>query len=442
MSPIGISFIVITSLLPLYWYWPLFPQDPGAVFSQYIGSVALILMGYVQLIATRAAGLERVFGSMDRIYVLHKWLGIIAMVTVLIHDTIDAEMRGLPETALTEIAETLGEISLYGLLILVTITLLTFVPYHLWKWTHKFMGAFFAASALHFIFIMKPFDMVDPLGLYIGFFCLIGCVCYAWTLRPARGPGRGRAYTIDQVSHTGGATEVRLTPQGRGIKHRSGQFVVLKVDAPGLEEAHPFTLSAAPTRDRQLSITIKALGDYTRRVAGALEPGTTAQVEGPFGHFTPSQSTGQVWIAAGIGITPFLAWADARTAESPPVHLIYCVKNRAEAPHLERLEALAAQDSGLTLTLRETANQGRLSAREIPSITQVSMEDMHVAFCGPKPMGKTLRDELRAQGLKAGRFRFEEFEFRSGLPVDQWVVWLIARFWRRNENTSPVSARG
>ena len=104
------------------------------------------------------------FGGLDRIYVQHKWLGISAMGLILLHDTIDAEMRGARENFLSELGETLGELSLYGLLILVTISLLTFVPYPLWKWSHKSVGAFFAFSALHFFWVPRPFELAEPLG--------------------------------------------------------------------------------------------------------------------------------------------------------------------------------------------------------------------------------------------------------------------------------------
>ena len=152
MNPVGVFLIVATTLFPAYQLFAL-PNvaDQIALFSRYLGLAALILMAWGQILAMRLPGTEFVFGGMDRIYVMHKWAGIVAMAAVLLHDTIDAEIRGLgPETALNELAETLGELSLYGLLILVVISVATFIPYHLWKWTHKGMGALFAAATFHF----------------------------------------------------------------------------------------------------------------------------------------------------------------------------------------------------------------------------------------------------------------------------------------------------
>jgi predicted ferric reductase len=183
-------------------------------------------------------------GDLDRICVVHKWLGIGAMAAVLLHDTIDAEMDGLgAETFIVELAETLGEISLYGLLILVALTVATFVPYHLWRWNHKFIGALFAFAATHYAFILKPFELSDPVGLYLLAFSVLGVLSYFYTLA-LHGALRGAArYQIAAFDQVGDATAVTLAPTGRGISAKPGQFAFFRFDIPGLGEVHPFTLS-------------------------------------------------------------------------------------------------------------------------------------------------------------------------------------------------------
>ena len=89
-------------------------------------------MAISQLLATRLRVLEVIFGGLERIYVLHKWLGISALAFILLHGAIDAEMDGLgAEALLVEIAETFGKISLCEILALMVITIATFVPYYL-----------------------------------------------------------------------------------------------------------------------------------------------------------------------------------------------------------------------------------------------------------------------------------------------------------------------
>ena len=95
MNPIGVILVVATTLFPAYQLFSL-PNvtDQVALFSQYLGLAALILMAWGQILATRWAGIETLFGGLDRVYVLHKWAGIVAMVAILVHDTVDAEMQG------------------------------------------------------------------------------------------------------------------------------------------------------------------------------------------------------------------------------------------------------------------------------------------------------------------------------------------------------------
>ena len=77
MNPLGILIIAATTLFPAYQLFML-PNvtDQIALFSQYLGIAALILMAWGQILSTRIAGVEAVFGGLDRGYVLHKWLGI------------------------------------------------------------------------------------------------------------------------------------------------------------------------------------------------------------------------------------------------------------------------------------------------------------------------------------------------------------------------------
>ena len=439
MRLFGIALIVIALAIPAYWFLQLAGKhDNGALLSQYFGVCALITMSFVQVFATRITGLETVFGSMDRIYVLHKWLAILAMLLMLLHDTIDADMDGLGrETTLSELGETLGEISLYGFLILVTLSIATFVPYHLWKFTHKFMGALFAAGAIHFILIQKPMALTDPVALYTIAFCLIGVVAYIYTLLPT-GIAKGwRSYSVSHVENTGGSLAVTLSPSGNGHKHRAGQFAFLEFDAAGISEIHPFTISQAPNNDRTLRFTIKNLGDFTGSLELQLAFGTKAKVSRPFGHFHLQHGkTEQVWIAAGVGITPFVAWSQALREGDGPAHLFFCVTSQTDAPHLQEIEAITNAKSNLTLHVIESRVSGRLNADQIAATVAGPKNKVSIAFCGPKPMREALLNQLAEAGFARKRFRYEEFEIRSGLGLRK----LLSRFVRDNGLSSERTA--
>ena len=439
MNPFGLLLIAVTVAFPAFQLFAL-PNIPDqvALFSQYLGLAALILMAWGQILSTRLPGIELLFGGLDRVYVLHKWAGIAAMAAVLLHDTIDAEMRGLGrETLLNEIAETLGEISLYGLLILVVISIATFIPYHLWKWTHKAMGGLFAAGSFHFFFIMKPFSMSDPAGLYTGAFCIIGLAAYIWMLLPDN-MRPSKAYSVTRLGETGGALAITLKPVGKPLKVNPGQFGVLRFEGAGNSEPHPFSFSKIDA-DGTLRVTVKALGDFTSRLRASLEVGQEVRIQGPFGRFRFLAKSPEIWIAGGIGITPFLVWAHALDASSPSVELFYCAKSRQDAPHLDELEALAKSKSNLSLHTMFSSENSRLSADIISEMSAGDLSRARVSFCGPVSLREDLQTGLRRYGVDPRRFQYEEFEFRTGIGLKQLAAWVLERK-KRSATREPASA--
>lgn len=40
----------------------------------------------------------------------------------------------------------------------------TFIPYRLWRWTHRLMGVFIAVGAFEYLFVLKPFSLFMSLS--------------------------------------------------------------------------------------------------------------------------------------------------------------------------------------------------------------------------------------------------------------------------------------
>ena len=100
-------------------------------------------------------------------------------------------------------------------------------------------------------------------------------------------------------------TRIALAPGWQG--HLAGQFAFVTSDEK--EGAHPYTIASSwnPT-EQQLVFITKALGDHTSRLADRLQPGMEVTVEGPYGCFNfEDAQPRQIWVGAGIGITPFIA---------------------------------------------------------------------------------------------------------------------------------------
>ncbi|MCW9034846.1 MAG: ferric reductase-like transmembrane domain-containing protein [Rhodospirillales bacterium] len=417
MRPLGLILILLAVIFPFPYYVELFPRfDNEALFSHYLGSIAIILMAISQLISTRFPGIQLIFGGLDQVYLLHKWIGIFAVSAMMLHDTIDAEIKGLGrETWLADIAEESGEIALYGLLILGMLSLITFIPYELWKKTHKFIGAFFVLSAFHYLYILKPFTLLDPLGLYIMVFCILGLVCYIYMLVFSGFVDRPSAYKVANTVMLDDTVELSLQPIGKGIKHKAGQFAFLEFNG----EKHPFTIACGPNSQREIKFCVKALGDFSRSLGTELKVGDRVSVSRPFGHFTLPKAKTQCWIAGGIGITPFLAWAETlKPEQDKTIHLFYCIRSVEErVPFVNQLK-----QSNVSLHIIDSAKGQRLNARLLEENLGTDLKNVKFSFCGPKAMRKALQNDFKLS--------YEEFEMRSGTEVSflaTAIKWCIAK---------------
>ncbi|MDG1431186.1 MAG: hypothetical protein P8Q23_06425, partial [Paracoccaceae bacterium] len=293
-----------------------------------------------------------------------------------------------------------------------------------WKWTHRIMGGFFVAGSLHYLFILKPFQNGDPLGLYVSAFCVLGLVAFTWRLLPAS-LRPAHAYKVASIENSGAATAVSFAPTGRKLRHNAGQFAFVSFAG---QESHPFSISSAPREDGRIRMSIAPIGDYTNDLKQKITVGMNAHIEGPFGHFERYKpSKPQLWIAAGIGITPFLARAQDLKEGDAHVDLVYCAKSRTHAPHLDELEVLAKVKPNLTLSVHISAEKGRADAEVILGQTGAKTSGLVVSFCGPRAMREALKSDFAKMGIRGRNFRYEEFEIRTGIGLRRLAEFIMKR---------------
>ena len=130
------------------------------------GLWSISLMSLVMLLALRLPLLDRVLGGMDQVYRLHKWAGIGAALTAIVHWGAKESSgwikalwgrAGRPEheavlpwlTDARGFAKDLGEWAFYLLLVMVALTLLVrLLPYKRWRILHRAMPVLFLALVL------------------------------------------------------------------------------------------------------------------------------------------------------------------------------------------------------------------------------------------------------------------------------------------------------
>jgi predicted ferric reductase len=213
------------------------------------------------------------------------------------------------------------------------------------------------------------------------------------------------------TARSAGIWEIVLTPKPTGLNFAPGQFAFIRfLNSTLPTEPHPFSIiSSAGSYD--LTFGIKESGDYTRRI-GQLEIGTEALVEGPYGRFALKgdyKNKDLIWIAGGIGVTPFVSMANSLPEyTNKKIDLYYSVVKSEEAVFLPELSAVAENQPSLKVIIHSTAEKGFLTAQQINQTSQ-NLFNREIYLCGPVGMMRSLRQQLVALGVSNKQIHSEEF---------------------------------
>ena len=435
-TPIA-AFIAIVALT---WAWSLsITAGPGASLPWLIydhglhlsGLLSIALMSLAMMLATRPAWLERPMGGLDRIYRVHKWTGILAVAFAAAHwlvemgDDVVKSLYGragrLPDERVSrfvdqmrDAAEDIGEFAIYLVLAMLVITLWRRFPYTFWRYLHRAMPALYLLVAFHAVWLAPTQWWKQPIGILLATLLAGGSAASAMSLAGLIGRSRRCRGTIAEIqTPAADVTEVvcRLDEGWKG--HRAGQYAFVTFDR--FEGAHPFTIASADHGNRVVTFRIKALGDYTGDLARRISIGQPVTVEGPYGRFDFTRSKArarQIWVAGGIGVTPFLAWLESLLAapdSAPTADLHYCTRDASNDPSIIDLRELCAALPSITLHIHDRSRGDLLTADKCVE----SLAEKHRAevwFCGPAGLAASLRDGLRR--LRGNRVRFHQEAFR------------------------------
>ena len=421
------------------WYAFKDARGDGAVgFALFIGSVSILLMAWSNLLATRIAPLEQLFGGLDRMYRWHRWFGALSVGAMWLHiQTVDdvKGIRGASEDV-ADAAEDLAGTGSNLLYVLVAVSLLRWLPTRWWRWSHKFLVFPFAFASWHFYTATKPYANDSLWGTWFAAFMVLGL--WAWVYRVVWRDvvRRGRQYQVSNISTLGDAVELVLEPVGEPLRYKVGQFVFLKFDVRGMSEPHPFTIASSPD-EPVLRFFIKNLGDWSEAMGHRIQIGARVKIEGPYGALPilPERSASEIlWIAGGVGITPFLGAACSRKPDDGPVpHLFYCVRTRQDAVALTELEQ-ASREGRIVLHVHASAEGQRLQSDDIAAVAGPdALVNTHVVMCGPDGLVKSMRTAVRSLGAR--HIHVEGFDIRTGIGPD------LSRTLH-NAMTSQMRARG
>lgn len=206
---------------------------------------------------------------------------------------------------------------------------------------------------------------------------------------------------------------------------KPGQAIdVILIDSPATDDQaarHTFSLVSAPFQD-ELIVATRMRNSAFKHALKSLSIGSPARIDGPFGSLTlhSDRARPAVFVAGGIGITPFMSILRQAAKDRLPQRLLLLYSNRQpeDAAFLGELQQLEQQNKNFRMiaTMTETSK----SSRSWEGETRVINEDLVQGavgdllapiyyLVGPPRMVEAIRQTLNRMGISDDDLRSEEF---------------------------------
>lgn len=384
---------------------------------------ALILIVFPMLalqpvLAARLRVLDRSFG-LDIIYIIHKTMGMTAGAALVCAFVFQIVSQGF-------LLSWLGIVTAILLSILVLSALLYHelgLTYEKWRRIHNVL----ALVVLTAVFL-QTLAVVPQIGKWLVqsilvLYFITGITAYTYHRIIGPTGRRKRLYRVERIEReTHNVWTLMLKPpkDAELFDYLPGQFQFLTFDG-GKGEEHPFTISSSPTQSTYHTASIKESGDFTRRI-GEVREGDFIAVQAPFGRFSyvlHPEEKDIVFIAGGIGITPFISMLrhmrDNRADKN--LLLLYANNTEEDIAFRRELEELSAGNAPRLRVVHVLAKpgenwngeRGRIDWQMIEK--QVTGEFRGKVFyvCGPPLMMNALITAIIEHGVPSQQVRSERF---------------------------------
>lgn len=210
-----------------------------------------------------------------------------------------------------------------------------------------------------------------------------------------------------------------------GFTFKAGQSIDMTLINPsetdGEGNGRAFSITSAPD-EGMLLVATRMRDTAFKRVLGAMPIGSQVKIDGPFGNLVlhNNQARAAVFLAGGIGITPFRSILLRATRERLPHRLFCFYANRRpeDAPFLQELEALQRQNPNCTFvpTMTDMSRSDRSWQGETGHIDQTmllkylrSAASPIYYMAGPPRMVSAMRTLLSSMSVDDDDIRTEEF---------------------------------
>jgi len=387
--------------------------------GQILGLVGMALFSINLILASQYKFLDKYFKGLDKVYLNHGRVGSISFSLLLFHpiflvikyisiSTYDAALFFVP---FINMPITWGILSLLLMIILMSFTFYIKLKYHIWNFSHKFMTLAFVIAVIHTLFISSDISRNNYLRYYILTLVVLGLFSIFRKVYLEKTSQNNFRYKVKNINKLNtDILEIEMEPLGKKIIFNPGQFAFFIFLSSGVSsESHPFSISSS-IDDDNLKISIKNLGDYTSSL-GNLKQGDEVLVDGPYGDFSykKNDNKNQIWIAGGIGITPFFSMAQSLENEYK-VDLYYSVKENKEAVYVRNFEEISQKNTNFKFNLWNATEKGYINSGLILNLSK-GLDSKDIFLCGPPMFMESLKNQFLSLGVDIKRIHYENFSF-------------------------------
>ncbi len=424
-----LSVIIFSPLIAWLFLYPL-TERLGSVevlfrsFGQIFGIVGTLLFSFSLITSYRNQITEIIFGGLDRQYRIHHLSGMYGLFILLLHPiflSVPLFMHSVEQGGMFFVpfqngdAVDFGIFSILGFIFLIGMTLFgVLFSYQTLKRFHQFLGVAFLFGAVHGFMIPSDIEASVFIRVWVLGFVFLGLFSYVYYSLLKRFTVRKKMYTVSSVQKIeSNISEVLLVPSSEAISHLPGQFAffsfVNSTVVPN-NEAHPFTISSWENNGNIL-ISAKGLGDFTTLLANEVS-GTTVAVEGPYGEFVYLYGLKkQVWVAGGVGVTPFVAFTEHILKQENCIYDIeffYSVRTTADLAFNELFSRAALLFPNFKYHPMPSDTYGFITGQLLVD-TLPTIREQDIFVCGPPPMMNALTTSLTNLGVKPTHIHSELF---------------------------------
>ena len=423
-----LAWLIVASMAPLPFLVKLptwnIPSSVWLYASAVTGYVGLVMLLWMYILGTKSV-MGLYFADLAPVLSIHKWLGKYGTLAVFFHPIATAISYGdnlisyalVPNLSQSfERSVTWGRFALYALLVvwLTSALIRGRIAFRPWKYIHYLSYAALPLALVHVPSIGSSYRSLDFPRVYFMSIVALLVIFSVLRLRHLFSLGRVHYTVVKQAEISPGVYMILLQPHGREITVSRGQYLYLQTSLLG--EEHPFSVLQHDVTTGNITVAYKLFGSWTEKLSQVGE-GASVFVDGPYGEFTEEVNADpaapRVFIAGGIGITPFVD--HVLSEQNADQWLFHACKVPEEAPFSAQLrQRLGSRYVSIFSRVNTPAGpsdeRGRISA-EILARYLPDPAHYHYYLCGSDGFMQTTADSLTSLGVPSAHIHREAFSW-------------------------------